>query len=400
MGLLRSALIRAVLNYRRSSVGRRTHGHCRFTPSCSTYALELLESRALPIALAAIAWRILRCNPLVARGTHDPAPKPPVRRRPNAVRTASFALLLGGLTVLLSTGLAFGQGISGGCKGTANGRPPATLTQNNPLTVGKGEVVRIAGTAPARASGQTYLDYNISFISGIFETDSRQELHGVGRRWSGRVNVDDYLGYGSGLYEVTGVVTTTTSSYRCPVTFYVYLDGNKAIGIAGAAIAGVGALGTVAAGRGKPPRVDPTPAAGEGADGDVTVDSLGKDLSRDVDKLAGVKKDAGANAINSIASWGCLLAFFIALFQEAEFLLGAMIPITALRSEGTERRVWSKGKPVLGTISGLVMGLGITVAAHQFGLWPLTIMTACVFPLLCAVVGGLRGWRGTAYKVG
>ncbi|MDR2152492.1 MAG: membrane protein insertion efficiency factor YidD [Helicobacteraceae bacterium] len=46
---------------------------CRFYPSCSNYALWVLEKRALPIALIAIVWRLTRCNPLFKGGFDYPS---------------------------------------------------------------------------------------------------------------------------------------------------------------------------------------------------------------------------------------------------------------------------------------------------------------------------------------
>jgi putative membrane protein insertion efficiency factor len=45
---------------------------CRFYPTCSNYALWLLEKRALYVALPLIAWRVLRCNPLCEGGIDYP----------------------------------------------------------------------------------------------------------------------------------------------------------------------------------------------------------------------------------------------------------------------------------------------------------------------------------------
>ena len=46
--------------------------NCRFTPSCSDYALEAIERHGWRgVGLA--AWRILRCNPW-SHGGHDPVP--------------------------------------------------------------------------------------------------------------------------------------------------------------------------------------------------------------------------------------------------------------------------------------------------------------------------------------
>ena len=48
-------------------------GCCRFTPTCSQYAVEAIEKYgALKGGLMA-AWRILRCNPF-AKGGYDPVP--------------------------------------------------------------------------------------------------------------------------------------------------------------------------------------------------------------------------------------------------------------------------------------------------------------------------------------
>ncbi len=48
---------------------------CRFYPSCSHYAREMLSSKtiSLPQALLFVFWRLLRCNPFF-RGGVDLAP--------------------------------------------------------------------------------------------------------------------------------------------------------------------------------------------------------------------------------------------------------------------------------------------------------------------------------------
>lgn len=49
--------------------------HCRFTPSCSDYALGALRTHGAARGTALTAWRLLRCNPWCACG-HDPVPAP------------------------------------------------------------------------------------------------------------------------------------------------------------------------------------------------------------------------------------------------------------------------------------------------------------------------------------
>ena len=47
---------------------------CRFTPSCSAYALEAFQKRGFFVGFALTVWRILRCNPFCMPG-HDPVPE-------------------------------------------------------------------------------------------------------------------------------------------------------------------------------------------------------------------------------------------------------------------------------------------------------------------------------------
>lgn len=45
---------------------------CRFTPSCSQYAIDALKKYGPIKGLAKAIWRIMRCNPWGGHG-HDPA---------------------------------------------------------------------------------------------------------------------------------------------------------------------------------------------------------------------------------------------------------------------------------------------------------------------------------------
>lgn len=46
---------------------------CRFTPTCSQYAIEALRKHGVIKGLALAVWRILRCNPWGGSG-YDPVP--------------------------------------------------------------------------------------------------------------------------------------------------------------------------------------------------------------------------------------------------------------------------------------------------------------------------------------
>jgi putative membrane protein insertion efficiency factor len=60
--------------YRRFLSPLKGQPTCRFTPSCSAYALEALQKRGLIAGTILAIWRILRCNPF-ARGGYDPVPE-------------------------------------------------------------------------------------------------------------------------------------------------------------------------------------------------------------------------------------------------------------------------------------------------------------------------------------
>jgi len=53
---------------------------CRFTPTCSAYAIEAFQKRGFFVGLALTVWRILRCNPF-SRGGYDPVPEKKARVR-------------------------------------------------------------------------------------------------------------------------------------------------------------------------------------------------------------------------------------------------------------------------------------------------------------------------------
>jgi len=49
------------------------HNACRFTPSCSNYAIHALEIHGSIKGSFLTLWRILRCNPF-SKGGFDPVP--------------------------------------------------------------------------------------------------------------------------------------------------------------------------------------------------------------------------------------------------------------------------------------------------------------------------------------
>lgn len=52
---------------------------CRFSPTCSQYAIEAIEAHGILRGSGLALWRIARCQPF-CKGGHDPVP--PARTRP------------------------------------------------------------------------------------------------------------------------------------------------------------------------------------------------------------------------------------------------------------------------------------------------------------------------------
>jgi uncharacterized Tic20 family protein len=69
-----------------------------------------------------------------------------------------------------------------------------------------------------------------------------------------------------------------------------------------------------------------------------------------------------------------------------------------MRPSGT-RRIWAHGHPIAGFLSGLLLGIGVTVLMQQFAVWPLTIITAIVLPVVVALICAIRGYLGRPYRV-
>ena len=82
LGAAHRGLIRVVslpiVFYRRFLSPLKGRGVCRFTPTCSEYALEALEEWGIVCGLGLTVWRVLRCNPF-CRGGYDPVPLCPWR---------------------------------------------------------------------------------------------------------------------------------------------------------------------------------------------------------------------------------------------------------------------------------------------------------------------------------
>ena len=71
--LAASAMIGAVRGYQRYLSPNKGAPTCRFTPSCSAYAVTALQKQGAIKGGWLALWRLCRCSPLSAGG-YDPVP--------------------------------------------------------------------------------------------------------------------------------------------------------------------------------------------------------------------------------------------------------------------------------------------------------------------------------------
>ena len=75
MTLLADLMVWTIRGYQRL-ISRYTPPSCRFTPTCSQYAVGALRTHGAVRGSWLAALRILRCHPFHPGG-HDPVPPPP-----------------------------------------------------------------------------------------------------------------------------------------------------------------------------------------------------------------------------------------------------------------------------------------------------------------------------------
>ena len=70
----------ALIQFYRRFISPLTPPSCRFTPTCSEYALEAFRTHGFFAGLFLSVRRVLRCNPFCRAG-YDPVPPKPERRK-------------------------------------------------------------------------------------------------------------------------------------------------------------------------------------------------------------------------------------------------------------------------------------------------------------------------------
>lgn len=71
-GFLKRVAVFPILVYQKC-ISPLTPPSCRFTPTCSNYAVEAIQKHGVLKGVCLAVWRILRCNPWGGHG-YDPVP--------------------------------------------------------------------------------------------------------------------------------------------------------------------------------------------------------------------------------------------------------------------------------------------------------------------------------------
>jgi putative component of membrane protein insertase Oxa1/YidC/SpoIIIJ protein YidD len=398
-GRLASHCLRIIARYQRSHGAAAFDKNCRFSPSCCAFMAEAFSTRAFPIAFALSAGRLARCNPLVRPHTHDPVQRShSLIVRPNGVRTAGAAVAAAGLVVMLA-GAAHGQSVSGGCTAFINGRSVTTMTRDNPLVVSKGQVVNVVGTVPAEVASlpreqiRSVTRIDIAIIDPIAKARPRANP-GTGPQWGSSVNVDRYLEWGGGLYKVTGEANINAGGVTriCRATAYIEMNGSQVATAVAGGLAVAGGAGAVA-------------SPGRKKEG-VSVADLGADIDQDLKRqIPGIDAPPTRTVVEPestgipCCSVIAVMAPLAAVGMVGSGGAGAMPRSYAPGAVLASRRVWKRGHPILGFISGLLLGLGITVVLQQQGVWILNVATGIALPVATGLAAAIRGWYGRAYRV-
>ena len=68
------SLILSGLRFYKARISPQLPPACRYTPTCSEYAIEAVERRGVVVGGFLAAKRVLSCNPF-SRGGYDPVPQ-------------------------------------------------------------------------------------------------------------------------------------------------------------------------------------------------------------------------------------------------------------------------------------------------------------------------------------
>ena len=78
---MKHIMIALIRFYQKHISSHKPSPTCRFSPTCSAYALTAFQTRGFFAGFVLMCWRILRCNPFSPCG-YDPVPRKGFRTMP------------------------------------------------------------------------------------------------------------------------------------------------------------------------------------------------------------------------------------------------------------------------------------------------------------------------------
>lgn len=74
-----SYILIGIIKFYRKAVSPLKIPSCRFTPTCSQYAIDAISTHGALKGGALSVWRIMRCNPF-CKGGYDPVPPKKIKK--------------------------------------------------------------------------------------------------------------------------------------------------------------------------------------------------------------------------------------------------------------------------------------------------------------------------------
>ena len=78
--LIREAFLAPVKLYRKYLSPLKPTPTCRFTPTCSQYAIDAVREWGIVLGTVLTLFRLIMCNPF-SKGGDDPVPRNPFKKR-------------------------------------------------------------------------------------------------------------------------------------------------------------------------------------------------------------------------------------------------------------------------------------------------------------------------------
>ena len=386
--------VRFVETYRQS-VGPRISAGCALHPTCSSYALDAYRMKGFVRATASVVVRLARCWRAGRRAS---------RVRWLRVLTVVAVALTFVVLLTLPAGAGFYEG-EDVCHASIGGQSVDTQLPDNPVVVPQHASVPVSGQVLLSKAGDESGEYGIGLQFAGIQFATKQGTLTKDGKWSDIVAIDKYAKYGVGRYVVRMFVNSGGTG-TCKGYAFIKVEGNPlgtAAGDVAVALDAVALVGLVTSGASaaKPPATPPGFEEVPGSDIEIQdkMDPAGAEarrLQREKDLAARKQEGWEEDVYQSIKRQVCAVMVLPALV----LTLGAMASDGGV-ARGKPRFVWRPRISVIGSICGLLGGIGTFVLLQQYSVIYPTRTAAIVALALGVLIEGilvpsLLSLRGTA----